>query len=81
MADDQDKWEKVETGLLGILFVQGVHQMLLGALLGTLNQDIQGFKPRMIAYLRQLSSSDARAQAMIDNAVKLVAELSDDDAA
>jgi hypothetical protein len=80
MANNQDKWEVIETVLLGITHVQTVHSMLLGALLATLNQEIGRFKPRMIAYLQQLSSSDGRAQTMIDNAVRLVAELSDDDA-
>jgi hypothetical protein len=78
---DQNNWQKVETTLLGILHIQGVHQMLIGSMLALMNQEMPDFKSRMIASMRQLSSADERGQAMIDRAVKLVSELSDDDAA
>ena len=71
----QDDLQKLESYVLNIVRIQGVHQMLLGSMLTLINQEAPDFKRRMIESLKQLNSADPRGHAMLDQALRLIAEL------
>ena len=74
---DQGRLKKIEIALVGILHIQGVQNMTLGALLAVLNQDIENLKPRTIGYLKQITIDHERGKAIIKDAIALIDELKD----
>ena len=67
--------EEDRKALTELIFRFTAEALALRCALAVINQEIPDFKNRVIGMIRQVSSSVSAGQAMIDEAVKIIADL------